>query len=108
MIFEALMLICFGAAWPFSIWKSYTSRRNEGKSLKFMIIVEIGYLSGVIYKVFYNFDAVLYLYLLNILFVAADMTFYFRNAVLARRNFAGVSSTGGENHPEPELLSPAR
>ena len=23
-IFEVLMLLCFGAAWPFSIYKSYT------------------------------------------------------------------------------------
>ena len=32
-IFEAIMLICFGAAWPFSIYKSYTSRENTGKSI---------------------------------------------------------------------------
>lgn len=79
MIFEAIMLLCFGAAWPFSIWKSYTSRSNQGKSLSFMLIVVAGYVSGVIYKVFYNFDAVLYLYILNTVFVLIDIGLFFRN-----------------------------
>lgn len=74
------MLICFGAAWPFSIWKSYTSRSNQGKSLKFMVIVEIGYTSGIIHKILYSYDIVLYLYALNFLLVLTDMMLYWRNA----------------------------
>lgn len=79
MIFEAIMLLCFGAAWPVSIWKSYVSRSNGGKSLGFMVIVFAGYVSGSIYKIFYNFDPVFYLYVLNMFFVLTDITIYFRN-----------------------------
>lgn len=78
-IFEAIMLICFGAAWPFSIRKSYRSRSNEGKSMKFMIVVETGYVSGMIHKLIYNFDLVFYLYALNSLLVMADILLYRRN-----------------------------
>jgi hypothetical protein len=43
-IFEMIMLVCFGAAWPFSIIKSYKSRDNNGKSVVFLFIVVIGYI----------------------------------------------------------------
>jgi hypothetical protein len=38
-IYEFVMLLCFGAAWPFSIYKSYVSRRNGGKSVIFLFVV---------------------------------------------------------------------
>jgi len=82
-IFEAVMLICFGAAWPASIYKSYISRSTQGKSLLFMLIVEIGYFSGLIHKFFYNYDNVIYLYLLNLLMVGVDIALYLRNQRLA-------------------------
>jgi len=37
-MFEIIMLVCFGAAWPFSIYKSYTSRSNAGKSIFFYLL----------------------------------------------------------------------
>lgn len=82
--FEIAMLVCFGAAWPFSIWKSYTSRRNGGKSVWFLVVVLIGYVSGVIHKILYNPDPVVYLYALNGVMVAADIGLYVRNATLVR------------------------
>jgi len=78
-IFEATMLACFGAAWPFSIYKSYTSRSNEGKSLFFLFVVLIGYSSGILHKLIYNFDLVIYLYILNFCLVFTDIILYFRN-----------------------------
>lgn len=83
-IFEAIMLLCFGAAWPFSIYKSWVSKSSEGKSMAFMIIVEVGYISGMIHKVLYSRDGVLYLYALNTLLVLVDMILYYRNKRLAR------------------------
>lgn len=77
--FEALMLICFGAAWPASIYKSYVSRSIAGKSLWFMVIVETGYLAGVIHKVMNSFDLVIWLYVLNLIMVAIDIGLYARN-----------------------------
>ena len=44
------MLICFGAAWPFSIYKSLKSKSTAGKSLIFLIVVEVGYIAGIIHK----------------------------------------------------------
>jgi hypothetical protein len=81
-IFEAMMLICFGAAWPSSIYKSYTSRTSRGKSIAFLIIVLAGYAAGILHKFFYNFDPVIYLYIINALMVLADIVLYFRNSRL--------------------------
>ncbi|MFW5985008.1 MAG: hypothetical protein ACOCQ1_01910 [Halanaerobiaceae bacterium] len=78
-IFEVIMLVCFGAAWPMSIYKSYTARDNSGKSLGFMVIIMIGYLSGVVHKLFYYYDLVIILYLLNSFMVFIDILLYFRN-----------------------------
>ena len=80
--FEILMLICFGAAWPASIWKSYSSGSNEGKSLQFMVIVFIGYLAGILHKIFFNYDFVIFLYMLNALLVFTDILLYYRNGKL--------------------------
>jgi hypothetical protein len=86
-------MICFGAAWPASIYKSYTSRTTKGKSLLFMLIVEVGYLSGIIHKLVYNYDNVIYLYLLNLVMVAIDLGFYIRNHRLTRMNQAQETVT---------------
>ncbi len=83
-IFEIGMLVCFGAAWPFSIYKSFTSRQTAGKSLWFLIVVFIGYVSGVLHKLLYSFDPVIYLYALNGTMVAIDILLYFRNKRIAR------------------------
>lgn len=73
------MLVCFGAAWPVSIYKSWRSRSVAGKSVVFLFIVEIGYISGIIYKLTANLDAVVFLYFLNALMVAVDILLYYRN-----------------------------
>lgn len=78
-IFEAVMLLCFGAAWPFSIYRSYISQSNKGKSILFLCVVFAGYVSGIIHKVLYSFDKVFILYILNLVMVGADMALYFRN-----------------------------
>ncbi len=78
-IFEIIMLSCFGAAWPVSIWKSVKSKTTSGKSLPFMIIINIGYIAGMMHKIFYNFDPVFFLYLLNFLMVSADSVLFLIN-----------------------------
>ena len=84
-IFEIIMLVCFGAAWPCSIWRSYKSRTTAGKSGIFLFIVVIGYGSGVVHKLLYNLDGVIYLYALNALLVSADIALYFRNLKLDKQ-----------------------
>lgn len=83
-IYEIIMLICFGAAWPFSIYRSYKSKSVAGKSPYFLIIVMLGYVAGILNKVFYNFDQVVYLYMLNMLMVFTDFVLYVRNARLQK------------------------
>ncbi len=83
-VFEILMLILFGAAWPFSIYKSYTSKSVEGKSFVFLTVVLMGYMSGILHKIFYNYDSVIFLYILNFFMVGTDMILYIRNIKLKR------------------------
>lgn len=87
-IFEALMLICFGLSWPINIHKSWTARTATGKSLGFLLVIELvielGYIFGMVNKVMTHFDFVFFLYLLNFLMVLADVCLYFRNRALDR------------------------
>lgn len=82
--FEIIMLVCFGAAWPVSIYKSYTSRATAGKSVIFLMIVLIGYMAGILHKVFNNPDFVIWLYVINAIMVLVDILLYFRNKMLLR------------------------
>ena len=83
-IFEIIMLVCFGAAWPFSIYRSYVSRSNQGKSIIFLAVVLIGYISGVLHKLLHSPDYVIVLYVLNGAMVVIDMIIYLRNARIAK------------------------
>lgn len=85
-VFEIIMLICFGAAWPISIYKSYKSRKNSGKSVIFLFIIILGYIAGIVHKVLYSFDLVIYLYLLNCIMVSVDICLYFRNSKLQTKS----------------------
>jgi hypothetical protein len=78
-IFEIIMLLCFGLAWPFSIYKSIISRQTQGKSVLFLIIVVVGYIAGIIHKLLYSRDWVVMLYALNALMVSVDIVLYYRN-----------------------------
>jgi len=85
-IFEAGMLICFGASWPLDIYKSLKSRSTAGKSVMFMFVLTIGYIFGIINKVLYNHDLVLVLYIINLLLVSVDICLYFRNRRLESKS----------------------
>ena len=77
-IFEMLMLLCFGAAWPLNIYKSLKSKSTKGKSLPFLFVINFGYLCGIIHKFVYSFDQVIFLYILNFAMVSFDIFLYFR------------------------------
>ncbi len=78
-IFESLMLLSFGAAWPASIYTSYTTRSTRGKSLLFLLIILFGYLCGIAHKLVYARDPIIILYILNAVMVFTDLLLYFRN-----------------------------
>jgi len=72
-IFEALMLLCFGASWPFAILKTIRAKNPAGKSYLFSTLVIIGYVSGCLHKIIYHWDWVFFLYLILLAMVATDM-----------------------------------
>ncbi len=78
-IFEFLMLFCFGFSWPFSIAKSIRSRSTKGKSLGFMLLVELGYVFGILHKIFFSYNWVIWAYVALFLVVGVDIALYFRN-----------------------------
>ena len=81
-IFEIVMLLCFGFAWPLSIYRSYTSRSTGGKSFFFLLVIIVGYIAGIMNKIYYRFDNVVYLYALNMFMVAIDAVLWLRNKKL--------------------------
>jgi hypothetical protein len=86
-IFEVLMLVAFGAAWPFSIRRSWMSRSTAGKSIVFLWVVLIGYACGVINKIVNQqvSEGVVWVYAANALMVSLDTVLYYRNQILEKR-----------------------
>jgi hypothetical protein len=97
-IFEILMLVCFGAAWPFSIYKSATTREVGSKSLLFLCVIFVGYLSGIVHKVTTKPDYVIALYALNGAMVLTDILLYLRNRLyhIRRSTSDGAAEPGGK------------
>ena len=79
-IFEAIMMICFGVSWPMSIAKTIKVKDPKGKSIAFLMLIEIGYISGIIFKI-QHFDWGILLYILNGVMVATDLllVLYYRH-----------------------------
>ncbi len=98
-LFEMGMLLCFGAAWPVSIYKSWMSKRNTGKSLGFLLVVFVGYLFGILHKINESQDFVLIFYVINTLFVLTDIIIFIRNGGFDNR--MGESIGGGAANPTP-------
>ncbi|GHU50526.1 hypothetical protein FACS1894127_5850 [Clostridia bacterium] len=96
-IFESIMLICFGFAWPFSIYRSYVSRKTAGKSLLFLIVLQLGYIAGILFKVTEYLENIktdlgigmsinLYLYSINFVMITIDECLYLRNKRIEGRD----------------------
>ena len=84
-IFEIMMLVCFGAAWPVSIFKSWKTREVAGKSPMFLVIVVVGYSAGILHKLIFHYDLVIFLYILNACMVTVDIVLYIRNRIYHTR-----------------------
>lgn len=76
-IWEVLFLLCFTVSWPISIAKSLRTKVVIGKSPLFMSLIVLGYIFGIIHKVLYNHDIVIWLYIFNGTLVAIDLMLYF-------------------------------
>ena len=93
-ILEIIMVLSFGASWPFNVVKSYKARTTKGKSLLFLSFIFFGYIAGIISKLtndaymasFASKWYVLIFYVINLLMVGADLLLYVRNYRLDKQN----------------------
>ena len=91
---EIIMILSFGASWPFNVIKSYKARTAKGKSPLFICLIIFGYIAGIISKLtnevymlsFGEKWYVLFFYILNFIMVAVDFVLYFRNKRLDKQN----------------------
>ena len=89
-ILEAGMVLSFGVSWPASILKSYRSRTAKGKSLFFLIMIDFGYVCGIVWKAldYARTGVIKYpsvFYVLNFIMVSIDLCLYFRNRAIDKR-----------------------
>lgn len=98
-LLEIIMVVSFGASWPFNVFKSYKARTTKGKSLLFLCLILFGYVAGIASKFFNveymeNFASkwyVLVFYILNFVMVAADLALYIRNYYLDKKAAASIN-----------------
>lgn len=74
--FEIAMLVCFGISWPISVLKSWKTKSTTGKSILFMTAILIGYIAGILHKIFFSPDFVIIIYVFNLVMVSLDVTLY--------------------------------
>ena len=92
-ILEILMIVSFGASWPFNVIKSWRARTTKGKSLLFLCLILFGYVAGIASKLlneaymasFASKWYVLFFYVLNFVMVGADLVLYIRNRKLDKK-----------------------
>ena len=84
-IFEIGMMLCFAAAWPFNIVRAWRARTAVGTSPWFMLVIELGYVLGMINK-FVNDDVnyVFAFYVLDFVLVLIGLAIYARNRAIDR------------------------
>ena len=91
-LFEIIMILSFGASWPFNVVRSFKARTAKGKSPTFMLLIIFGYIAGIASKflneaymaAFSEKWYVLFFYFLNLIMVAIDFCLYLRNRRLDR------------------------
>ncbi|MDE2372345.1 MAG: hypothetical protein KGN16_25495 [Burkholderiales bacterium] len=82
-ILEAVMLVCFGLAWPLATLKMMRRGRAEGRGLAFTLVILAGYVAGALSKLLAGPAAaglppVFWLYVLNTISVGANAALQWR------------------------------
>lgn len=83
MLLEAVMLVCFGIAWPLANLRMLRTGRAEGKGMAFTAIILCGYVAGALAKLAWATSAhtlplVFWLYVLNTVSVGANLLLQWR------------------------------
>ncbi len=78
-ILEIIMMILFGCSWPNNIMTTLRNKSTKGKSLMFLILIDIGYACGIASKLLApSFKwYVMFFYVLNLIMVSIDLCLYF-------------------------------
>ena len=83
MVFEGIMVVCFGVSWPAAIWKTARTKTVAGVSQMFLWFVFIGYLAGILCKLADtgrtgHVSPVIVLYVVNEIMVGTEMVLFYR------------------------------
>ena len=92
-VFEIVMVLCFGASWPFNIVRAYKARTAKGTSLQFTLLIGLGYVGGILSKIFASIHAgagywnalkilAFVFYFINLSMIITAILIYFRNKKL--------------------------
>ena len=78
-ILEIAMMVAFGFSWPNNIITSLKTKSTKGKSLAFLILIDIGYVCGILSKLLSGniIWYVMFFYVLNFVMVSFDLVLYF-------------------------------
>lgn len=95
-LLEALMLTCFGLAWPIANLRMLRTGRAEGKGMAFTMIILCGYLAGAAAKVALPgisapLPPLFWVYLVNAASVGTNLALQWR---VSRRAIVPTLSTG--------------
>ena len=90
-ILETIMLVCFGFSWPLNVIKAYKARTAKGTSLPFILLIILGYISGISAKLISGQNNyVLIAYIINLAIVSLNVIVYFRNTALDKKRSRGM------------------
>jgi len=87
-ILEVIMYVLFGCSWPFNIAKSVKTKSTKGKSLIFLILIDVGYVASMLSKIIsscyggfsWNNDWWIFMFVvLNFVLVSIDLVLFFIN-----------------------------
>lgn len=78
-ILEIAMIVLFGLSWPNNIITTLKNKSTKGKNLTFLILIDTGYLCGIIGKILSGniIWYVMFFYVLNFVMVTTDICLFF-------------------------------
>lgn len=93
-ILESVMLLCFGISWPVAIIRTIRSKSVQGVSPYFYVYILVGYASGIVYKLIFNFNYVIYAYITNftVVFVQTILYFHYKRQHQLNENISNSST----------------
>lgn len=78
-ILEIAMIVAFGFSWPNNIITTLKNKSTKGKSVVFLLLIDIGYICGILGKILGGNIVwyVMFFYVLNFIMVTIDLILYF-------------------------------